>query len=319
MRAWVFGLGAALALATTPLSAAVAPDQLKVAVGQRGSWDTSVSELGQRAGIFKKHGLVLEILYTDGSGETLQAVISRSVDIGVAVGTMGVLGAFAKNAPVRVIGAETTGASDLFWYVPTASPIKTLKDTNGKTIGYSTNGSSTHGVVRALIAQNGLTAQGVATGGPPATLTQVMSRQIDVGWSAVPFALDQLDRGLIRIVARGNDANAFRGQTVRLLATHAQNVERRKPVVERYMRAYRETVEWMYRDPAALKTYAQFANISEAMAARVRDQFFPKSAIDPDNIVGLDAVMDDAVRLKYITTPLTQAQLRQLIQVPPRN
>ena len=56
---------------------------LKLAVGQRGNWDTSVGELGQRAGIFKKHGLELEILYTQGGGETQQAVISGSVDIGV--------------------------------------------------------------------------------------------------------------------------------------------------------------------------------------------------------------------------------------------
>ena len=89
---------------------AFAQDTLKLAVGQRGNWDTSVAEVGQRAGIFKKHNLVLEILYTQGGGETQQAVISGSVDIGVAAGVMGVLSAFSKGAPVRVIGAETTGA-----------------------------------------------------------------------------------------------------------------------------------------------------------------------------------------------------------------
>src|SRR3954466_5609553 len=102
-------------LATT---AASAQETLKLAVGQRGNWDTSVSELGKRAGIFKKYGLDLDILYTDGGGETLQATISGSVDVGVGAGVMGVLGAFAKGAPVRIIGAEATGASDLFWYVP---------------------------------------------------------------------------------------------------------------------------------------------------------------------------------------------------------
>src|SRR5690242_3652770 len=88
---------------------AQAEDTVKLAVGQRGNWDTSVSEIGQRAGIFKKHGLVLELVYTQGAGETQQAVISGSVDIGIAAGVMGVLGAFSKGAPVRVISAETTG------------------------------------------------------------------------------------------------------------------------------------------------------------------------------------------------------------------
>ena len=200
---------------------AFAQDTLKLAVGQRGNWDTSVSEVGQRAGIFKKHGLVLEIVYTQGAGETQQAVISGSVDIGVAAGVMGVLSAFSKGAPVRIIGAETTGAADLYWYVKSDSPIKTLKDTDGKTMAYSTNGSSTHGIVTAFVKQYGITPKLTATGGPPGTLTQVMSGQIDVGWAAPPFGLDQLDKKEIRVIASGNDASVFAGQTVRLNITTA--------------------------------------------------------------------------------------------------
>ena len=61
-----------LALATVMLlgaaAGASADDKIKLAIGQRGNWDTSVSEVGQRAGIFKKHGLELEIVYTNGAG-----------------------------------------------------------------------------------------------------------------------------------------------------------------------------------------------------------------------------------------------------------
>jgi ABC-type nitrate/sulfonate/bicarbonate transport system substrate-binding protein len=60
---------------------------------------------------------------TNGGGETLQAVISGSIDLGIAAGTSSVLGAFAKGAPVRILLAGATGASDLYWYVPTASPL----------------------------------------------------------------------------------------------------------------------------------------------------------------------------------------------------
>jgi NitT/TauT family transport system substrate-binding protein len=299
-------------------SAVLAQESLKLAVGQRGNWDTSVAEIGQRGGIFKKHGLALEILYTQGGGETQQAVISGSVEIGVAAGIMGVLSAYSKGAPVRVIGAEATGAADLYWYAKSDSPIETLKDLDGRTIAYSTNGSSTHGIVTALIKQYNLKAKPVATGSPSSTLTQVMSGQIDVGWSAPPFGLDQLDQGQIRIVAIGNDASVFRGQTVRLLITNAATLQARKPAIERFMQAYRETVGWMYSDPAALKVYADWLGITEEKARRTRDGFFPKEAINPDKIVGLDIIVGDAVNLKYTTAPLTRAQLDELLQILPR-
>jgi NitT/TauT family transport system substrate-binding protein len=305
---------AALAIACS----ASAQDTLKLASGQRGNWDTSVSEVGQRAGIFKKHGLVLEILWTQGSGETQQPVISGDVDIGVAVGVMGALSSYSKGAPVRIIGAQTTGARDLFWYVRSDSPIKSLKDTAGKTLAYSTKGSSTNGIVTAFMKQYDLKATPVATGSPSSTLTQVMSGQVDVGWSAPPFGLDQLDEQKIRIIASGNDADVFKGQTVRLLIANAQSLAKKKPLIDRYMKAYRETIDYMYSDPAALKIYADFVGISEAKAKRTRDEFFPKAAIDPDRVVGLDTIVKDAVELKFTAAPLTKEQLAELVQIPPR-
>src|SRR4030095_16705382 len=297
-----------------------AQDTLKIAAGQRGNWDTSISEVGQRAGIFKKHGLVLDILWTQGSGETQQAVISGSVDVGVAVGVMGALSSFSKGAPVRVIGAETTGAADLYWYVPASSPIKSLKDTDDKTIAYSTNGSSTHGIVTAFLKQYDLKAKPTATGSPSSTLTQVMTGQIEVAWPPPPFGLQQLDEGKIRIIASGNDAAVFKGQTVRLLITNLSTLQNRKAVIDRYMKAYRETIDWMYsNDPAALKTYADFVGISLEMATRTRDQFFPKASVDPDRIIGLETIVQDAVTLKFTAAPLRREQLAELLTIPARH
>ncbi len=305
----------ALALSATP---ALAEDIVKLAIGQRGNWDTSVSEIGQRVGIFKKHGLTLEIVYTQGAGETQQAVISGSVDLGIAAGVMGVLSAYSKGAPVRVIGAETTGAKDLYWYVKADSPIKSLKDTNDKILAYSTNGSSTHGIVTAFIKQYELKAKPTAMGGPAANLTAVMSGQIDVGWAAPPFGLDQLDKKEIRIIATGNDAAAFKGQTVRLNIVNANYLTAHKDIVVRYMKAYRETIDCMYKEERCIKSYAEWLNIPEAKAKRTRDDFFPGDAINPDKITGLDTIVKDAVELKFTSQPLTKEQVVDLIQIPPR-
>jgi NitT/TauT family transport system substrate-binding protein len=297
--------------------AAQADDTLKVAVGQRGSWDTAVSELGQKAGIFKRHGLDLDLLFTQGAGETQQATISGSVDIGIGGGVMGVLGAFEKGAPIRVIGTEINSAGD-YWYVPAASPIKTIRDANGATMAFSTVGSSTQAIVLAIIKQYGLTAaKPVATGGPPPTFTQVMSGQVDVGWATPPFGIQAMEEGKIRIIARGNDIAEIRNQTNRLLISSASVLERRKAAIERYMDAYRETVAYMYSDPMALKYYAEIASVPESLAKRVRDDFFTKEMLMPDRVIGMDMIMPAAVTLKYLAAPIPDDKLKTLIQIPP--
>ena len=308
----------AAAAALTISAPADAADLLKLTVGQRGNWDTSIAYLGEKAGIFKKYGIDLEIIYTSGSGETLQPVIAGSVDLGFAVGTQGAMAAYAKGAPVRIIGAEATGAAD-YWYAKASSPIKTLQDTNGHTIAFSTNGSSTQSIVRAFIDEFKLTAKPMATGNPSATLTSVMTDQVDVGWASPPFGLKEQEAGQIRVVAKATDSALVRGQTIRVIVANAQALEKRKDAIDRFMQAYRETIDYMYSDnPQVLKDYAAFVQVPEPTAKRVRDEFFPKSLVDPDAIKGLDSVMKEAVNLKFITEPLTQKQLDELIQIPPR-
>ena len=309
-KAWAMVAAAALQMA-----APAGAEPLKVAAGQRGNWDTSVSEMGQRSGIMKKHGLELEILYTAGGGETQQAVLSRSVDIGVAAGTLGVLGAASKGAPVRIIGAETTGAADLFWYVPAASPLQTVRDLAGKTVAYSTTGSSTHTILLMAQAQYGVAFKPTALGGLPGTYTQAMSGQVDVGWAAAPFGVEALEAGKIRTIFRGSDIDAARDQTIRVLIAHAAILAAKKPLIERYMRAYRETLDWMYSNPNALRIYAEFAGVPESVARSTRDQFFPRAAVEPDKISGLESIMVDGVTFKFLSAPLTPQQLKDVVQL----
>jgi len=309
--------GAAAMAAIALTNPAAADDLVKLTIGQRGNWDTAICQLGDMAGIFKKHGIQLEMIYTSGSGETLQPVISGSVDVGLAVGTLGAMAAYAKGAPVRIIGAEATGAAD-YWYAKNPA-IKTLKDTNDHTIAYSTNGSSTHSVVRAFIDEFKLTAKPQSTGNPSSTLTTVMTEQVDVGWAAPPFGLKEMDEGKIHLVARATDAALVRGQTIRVMVANAETLKSRKAVIERFMQAYRESIDYMYSsNPQVLADYSEFARIAPAMAKRVRDDFFPKSLIDPDAIHGLDTLLPEAVNLKFISEPLTKEQIAELIQIPPR-
>jgi NitT/TauT family transport system substrate-binding protein len=314
--AFLFALTSAVA--TLP-SAAWSQDTLKLAIGAPNNWDTCIPDVGVRAGIFKKHGLALDIVYTNGSGETMQAVLSNSVDIGMGAGTGSALGAFAKGAPIRIVLAGTTGASDLYWYVPAGSPLRSFSELGGKTVGYSTNGASTHITLLALIKHFDVAAKPTATGAAGVTMTQAMSGQIDVGWASPPFGLQALDEGKIRLIARGSDAPSTHDQTIRVHIANANALAQHREAMARFADAYRETYEFLYGNPEGAKIYADYGKVSERLAIRIRDEFLPKAAMQPDQVLGLDAVMRDAVDFKFLSAPLTKEQIAEAIQILPRS
>ena len=311
-----FALIAPLALASHP---AAAEDTLKVVIGQINNWENQAPTLGQDAGIFKKHGLVLENTGTAGAGETMQPIISGSADIGAGVGVAGVMRAYAKGAPVRILAPAFTGTGDLYWYVKADSPIKSLKDaTDSTTLAYSTNGSSSNNIVVAFGSELGAKAKPTATGGPAATLTAVMSGQVDIGWAAPPFGLKEIKEGKIRIVAHGSDVPSLRTQTVRVLIVNADSLKNKHDAIMRFVEAYRESVDWMYSDPKAAKMYAEKLHADETLILDSIKEFHPKAALQTDKMADLDGAVRDAVKLKFLDAPLTKEQLAEFIQIPAR-
>jgi NitT/TauT family transport system substrate-binding protein len=294
---------------------ATAEDSLKVAVPQRGAWDAGLAELGQRGGIFKKHGLNLEVLYTQAGPESIQALIGGSIDIATASGVAAAVGTFAKGAPIRIIGSEIIGAPDQYWYVRADSPVHTVGDFNDKTIAYSLTGSSSHANLLALIAQYKLKARPTSTGSIVATFTQVMTGQVDVGFSAIPFSLDKVEAGQIRIIVTGSDVAALKTRTGRVNLTNVATLQNRRDAIVRFHQAYKETIDWMYSDPAALKHFADYSGLPEKVVAQVRN-LIPKDTMAPDRVVGMDQIIAEALAQKFIAAPLTPEQVDELVQIP---
>jgi NitT/TauT family transport system substrate-binding protein len=319
MKRTGIAIGAALIVAAVA-GPAFAQDQLKIAIGQINNWENQPPTLGQDAGIFAKHNLKLEAVGTQGAGETIQAVISGSADLGAGVGVAGVMRAFSKGAPVRILLPAFTGTGDLYWYVKADSPIKSLKDTTDKhTIAYSTSGSSSNNIVVAFGQELGAKAKPTATGGQPGTLTSVMSGQIDIGWAAPPFGVKEIKDGQIRIIARGSDVPSLKGQTVRAIIVNADAWKTKKDAILRFAKGYREAVDWMYADPKALSMYAQKIKFAdEALLKESLAEFHPKSAMQSDQMADLDGAVADAVKLKFLEKPLTKEQLAEFLQIPPR-
>jgi len=307
---------ALLAAAVLPFlggHSAAAADKIKIALAQKGFWDTSFPYLGEQKGFFKEQNIELDIQWTDGGADTQQAVISGSFDIGTATGTLGVVSAFAKGAPIVLLCSEMTGAADLLWYVRADSPIKSLKDAEGKTMAFSRPGSSSNQIAAALIKKAGVNAKLVSTGGLPATMTQVMSGQVDIGWGAVPAPLEAVKEGKIRVVAVGNDAPGAATQTVRVNITNQTVLKERKDVLRRFLVAYQKSIDWAYSAPEVPEMYGKFANVPPTVVDDLRKKYVPKKSVAINTVTDLDVTMREAVEAKRLDKPLTADQQKALL------
>jgi NitT/TauT family transport system substrate-binding protein len=123
--------------------------------------------------------------------------------------------------------------------------------------------------------------------------------------------------GKIRIVAGGDDVPSLRTQTVRVDIVNADVLKARNDAVMRFVKAYRETLDWMFSSPQAVELYAREFNVAPKLAALTRDRFQTREAMRNDRLSGLDAVMADAVALKFLDKPLSREQVAEFVQVPP--
>jgi NitT/TauT family transport system substrate-binding protein len=306
---------AGLAVVAAPVRAQ-GPDKLKVAIPQRGFWDSSFLDFAEREGMLNDANLNVEFFYTEGGGQTLQALTSGSVDVAMSNGLLATISAFSKGVPIRLISAQMTGANEMFWYVKSESKIRGLKDANDQTtVAFSATGSSTNLVLLELLRQAGSKAKPTATGGLPGTLTAVMTGQIDIGWATPPFALREQQENKIRIIARAREATEMRNQTIRVNVAMAETLKAKRSAITRLMRVYAKAVDWAYTNPKAIDYFAEGANVPRDIAKRAVDEFYPKEALQIGAIRGLETTLRDALQYKFTTRLLTPTDVEPLIDI----
>jgi NitT/TauT family transport system substrate-binding protein len=306
---------AAAAVLVSAQAPAQAADSLKVAISQRGFWDSSFLEFAQKEGFLREASLDVEFFYTEGGGNTLQTLTSGSVDVAMSNGLLGALGAYSKGAPIRAISAQMTGAHELFWYVKSDSRIRSLMEADGKTIAFSAPGSSSNLILLSLLKQAGSKAKPVAAGGLPATLTQVMTGQIDIGWAVPPFALRELQEGRIAIVARARDATELKDQTIRVNVAGVDALARKRDAIARLMQVYDKAIAWSYANPKAIDYFSETAKVPREIARQAVEEFYPREALQTGEIRGLDVTLKDALQYKYISSAMTPKDVAGLIDI----
>ncbi len=311
VRSWSIAALCVLPILTTQPSTAA--DEVKVASSLKGFWDTTMVQFGQERQMFAAEGINIDVVWTSGGSEILQAVISGAVDVGIGTGVMGVIGAYTKNAPIGIVANEFVGSSDLYYFVPADSPVKSIKDLNGKSLGIARAGSSSESVGSMLAKQAGITLKYIPAGGPASTMTMLMTKQVDVAWGVFPVFMDQIEAGKIRIVALGKDAPGISEQTTRVNIASKNMIENRPDVLRRFWRAYLKTIAHAYASEDIPKQWATMNNISLEMAKRVIAENFQKDLILPENIKSISLSVEEALVNKYIPKLLTAGETERML------
>lgn len=298
-------------------SAATADDTIRLAIAQIRAWESQPAVLGRDA--FKKRGIALAITESQGAAEALQAVMDGNVDVAVGIDAAMSLRAFASGAPVRVLMPIFTGTSNLYWYVKADSPLKSAGDTNdANSIAYSTRGSLTNWIAADLARELKLRGKPVMTGSPSATLIEVVSGKVDIGWVSAPFGLKEVAEGKIRIIARGSDIAPFKSRTMRVALVNAEALQKKKDALLRFVSAWREAGDSLYASAEARKSYAQAVHIAPEIVEEGIRNFFPKAALQNETLSPLDDIVADAMKRKIVEAAPAKDRLSDFIAIPPR-
>jgi NitT/TauT family transport system substrate-binding protein len=264
------------AIATFLAAAATAPASAQTAltVGKASATSDAIIpvNVGDKLGIFKKHGLDLTIVDLSGGSKMVQALTAGSIDIGDGAGTE--MAFIAKGAPMLAVCESTGPAPFLGVGVPWDSPITKLEDLQGKTIGVSNSGSFSDWSGHQLARKFGWGPDGVKNvaigGGPGPTGAALRAHLVDavISTTSVFLALEEAKEG--RLIApvstfEGNVGSGALFASTRLMASNPETIRA-------FIAGWIETVDYMRAHKAeTVKITSGINNFSENVMAREYD------------------------------------------------
>lgn len=304
---------AAVAAAAATAAPALGADRVRLILSTKVVFGMEHGYSAKENGVFSRYDLDVPIIHGSGGAATLQTIITGSQDVAFGTGFLAVMGAYAKGAPVRVLGSTKRGAGDLYWYVRSESPIRRLQDLGPDDgLAYSRPGSTTHLATLFLKDTLGLRAKLVSTGGPSGSRTQLMSGQVATGWSVFPLNAGLVREGRIRIVGTGSQATDLEGLTIRVIVANADWLDKNRAVAQRFIAAMQEGQFLSYTSERQMRAYAKRWKLNYDDLGEMR-KFVPLDESTFLPIGKIDKVNELALKYKRIDRLLTREQLHELV------
>ena len=206
-------------------------------------------------GIWKKHGLDVELIFLRGGSRTVSALIGGSVDF-IIGSDLGVTTAILQGAALTRVGVTT---NNLGYSMVTQPGIKTVRDLRGKIVGITPGRDAAYARVVKLLRDNGMDASrdvtflSVGDGGPAARVAALSSGVIHATMFTPPS--DRIsEKAGMRILAKIDVANVGGG-----LNTSTAVLQKSRSQLLRFLRGYMEAIQYLQNNKdESLKIFSKY-------------------------------------------------------------
>jgi NitT/TauT family transport system substrate-binding protein len=216
-----------------------------------------IIDVMRKAGLFKKYGLDIDLVYIQGSPILTAAMVSGQVPLSFLGG--------AAIVASAVGGADTVylacGINTLYWRLFSTPDVRTLDDLRGKKIGLTTMGSQEDAVMRFLLKERGINPDRdvsfLAVGAAPTRLAALSKGVVQASVFIPPQDIAAEKLGLYPLIDMSqlglyNPGSCF-ASTRSYIKNHRDTVTRVMKTFVEGLKFYRENKEFV------LKVTADFA------------------------------------------------------------
>jgi ABC-type nitrate/sulfonate/bicarbonate transport system substrate-binding protein len=265
---------APLAAALLGLTAASA-ETLRVGKAGREAFSFVPLDVGVRTGIFKRHGLDIQIANFGGDAKLQQAMAADAIDI--ALGSGPGLAFIVKGSPVRGIAAMAGPPLLFALVVRNDGAIKTVDDLKGRKIGISTVGSVTSWIISEVSRQRGWGFDGITQvpiGENTARVAAVRAGALDGCIVDLASALNYQQRGEGRILLRFGDL--VKDFIIHVIFATDKTIAQKPEALRGFLAGWFETIKLMRGDKAkSVEIAAQVMGTDAPTAASIYDELMP--------------------------------------------
>jgi NitT/TauT family transport system substrate-binding protein len=298
------------------LPPADAQTPIKITIASPSSDDVTPALYADRAGIFKKYGLDVEVLRMANGSAIAAAIAGGSVSFGLN-NAVSIAVAHAHNVPLQIVapGGLYTGDDAAQLVVPIASSAKTARDLNGKTAGSPSVRDLATLSTMAWIDQHGGDSSTIKVVEVPSpSLGPALSQgRIDMATVQVPALADVIDSGKARSIGRPYTGIAQRFLLSAWIAA-PDYIDKNPEAVRRFSEAIREATRYTNAHHSeTLAAISAFSGVDAAVIAR-GTRSNPPLYVDPKL---LQPIVDREVQYKFIDKSFDAKDMVSAIALPP--